>query len=133
VTCDRSVVFSGYSRFLHQIISPKRSLGDILCLLRFLLSPQTKIGDLLFLHRFLLLLLRLIVFAPFLIKSPNEVWRLIVFAPFLIIITSVNTEMCCPKGKCRCQYFILCQTTLTHSIDNNMKSKTYLTVGTIPN
>ena len=22
-------------------------------------------------------------------------------------ITSVDTEMCCPKGKCRCQYFIL--------------------------
>ena len=21
--------------------------------------------------------------------------------------TSVNTEMCCPKGKCGCQYFIL--------------------------
>jgi len=21
--------------------------------------------------------------------------------------TSVDTEMCCPKGKCRCQYFIL--------------------------
>ena len=24
-----------------------------------------------------------------------------------IIITSVDTEMCCPKGKCGCQYFIL--------------------------
>ena len=22
-------------------------------------------------------------------------------------ITSVDTEMCCPKGKCGCQYFIL--------------------------
>jgi hypothetical protein len=26
---------------------------------------------------------------------------------FNIIITSVDTEMCCPKGKCGCQYFIL--------------------------
>ena len=29
---------------------------------------------------------------------------------FLLYIsykTSVDTEMCCPKGKCRCQYFIL--------------------------
>ena len=23
------------------------------------------------------------------------------------LLTSVNTEMCCPKGKCGCQYFIL--------------------------
>ena len=38
-----------------QTKTPKRSLGDILCLLRFLLSPQTKLGDLLFLHLFLLL------------------------------------------------------------------------------
>jgi hypothetical protein len=38
------------------IMSPKQSLGDILCLLRFLLlSSQTKLGNLLFLHRFLLL------------------------------------------------------------------------------
>jgi hypothetical protein len=22
-------------------------------------------------------------------------------------VTSVDTEMCCPKGKCGCQYFIL--------------------------
>ena len=29
-------------------------------------------------------------------------------------------------------YFILCQTTLTHSIDNKMKNKKYLTVGTNP-
>jgi hypothetical protein len=43
------------------IMSPKRSLEDILCLLRFLLSPQTKFGDLLFLHRFLLLLLLLLL------------------------------------------------------------------------
>ena len=36
-------------------MAPKQSLGNILCLLRFLLlSPQTKLGDLLFLHRFLL-------------------------------------------------------------------------------
>ena len=28
-------------------------------------------------------------------------------AKFIIIITSVDTEMCCPKGKCGCQYFIL--------------------------
>ena len=26
---------------------------------------------------------------------------------YLYIITSVDTEMCCPKGKCGCQYFIL--------------------------
>jgi hypothetical protein len=24
-----------------------------------------------------------------------------------LIVTSVDTEMCCPKGKCGCQYFIL--------------------------
>ena len=26
---------------------------------------------------------------------------------FFMLITSVYTEMCCPKGKCGCQYFIL--------------------------
>ena len=26
---------------------------------------------------------------------------------FSVICTSVDTEMCCPKGKCGCQYFIL--------------------------
>ena len=26
---------------------------------------------------------------------------------FIINDTSVDTEMCCPKGKCGCQYFIL--------------------------
>ena len=26
---------------------------------------------------------------------------------FFFIKTSVDTEMCCPKGKCGCQYFIL--------------------------
>jgi hypothetical protein len=26
---------------------------------------------------------------------------------FFSITTSVDTEMCCPKGKCGCQYFIL--------------------------
>jgi len=26
---------------------------------------------------------------------------------FFYQITSVDTEMCCPKGKCGCQYFIL--------------------------
>jgi hypothetical protein len=26
---------------------------------------------------------------------------------YFLIITSVDTEMCCPKGKCGCQYFIL--------------------------
>ena len=26
---------------------------------------------------------------------------------FISITTSVDTEMCCPKGKCGCQYFIL--------------------------
>jgi hypothetical protein len=30
-------------------------------------------------------------------------------------ITSVDTEMCCPKGKCGCQYFIL----LTLKKNNN--------------
>ena len=65
---------------------------------------------------------RLIVFAPFLIKSPNEIWRLIVFAPFLIIITSVNTEMCCSKGKCGCQYFILL-TLKKKFMDTSLKRK----------
>ena len=26
---------------------------------------------------------------------------------FFLPETSVDTEMCCPKGKCGCQYFIL--------------------------
>ena len=26
---------------------------------------------------------------------------------FIYYNTSVDTEMCCPKGKCGCQYFIL--------------------------
>ena len=26
---------------------------------------------------------------------------------FIIMITSVDTELYCPKGKCGCQYFIL--------------------------
>ena len=26
---------------------------------------------------------------------------------FILYITSVDTETCCPKGKCGCQYFIL--------------------------
>ena len=26
---------------------------------------------------------------------------------FFYYYTSVDTEMCCPKGKCGCQYFIL--------------------------
>ena len=26
---------------------------------------------------------------------------------YFYITTSVDTEMCCPKGKCGCQYFIL--------------------------
>ena len=26
---------------------------------------------------------------------------------YFIFITSVDIEMCCPKGKCGCQYFIL--------------------------
>ena len=29
------------------------------------------------------------------------------FFGFFYFITSVDTEMCCPKGKCGCQYFIL--------------------------
>ena len=32
--------------------------------------------------------------------------RLLVAFVFLIL-TSVDTEMCCPKGKCGCQFFIL--------------------------
>ena len=27
------------------------------------------------------------------------------FRVFFILKTSVDTEMCCPKGKCGCQYF----------------------------
>ena len=38
-------------------------------------------------------------------------WFQIIFIDFQIfyflIRTSVDTEMCCPKGKCGCQYFIL--------------------------
>jgi hypothetical protein len=26
---------------------------------------------------------------------------------YITLNTSVDTEMCCPKGKCGCQYFIL--------------------------
>jgi hypothetical protein len=26
---------------------------------------------------------------------------------YIFLVTSVDTEMCCPKGKCGCQYFIL--------------------------
>ena len=26
---------------------------------------------------------------------------------YIVILTSVDTEMCCPKGKCGCQYYIL--------------------------
>ena len=26
---------------------------------------------------------------------------------YILLITSVDTEMCCPNGKCGCQYFIL--------------------------
>ena len=29
------------------------------------------------------------------------------FNIYFIIKTSVDTEMCCPKGKCGCQYYIL--------------------------
>ena len=46
------------------IMSPKQSLGDILCLLRFLLSSQTKFGNLLFLHRFFFLSLLLLLHHP---------------------------------------------------------------------
>jgi hypothetical protein len=34
----------------------------------------------------------------------NLMWLMSVFSSYK---TSVNTEMCCPKGKCGCQYFIL--------------------------
>ena len=36
-------------------------------------------------------------------RYPIIVSRYIFFLPE----TSVDTEMCCPKGKCGCQYFIL--------------------------
>ena len=38
-----------------------------------------------------------------------SIWRRTRYALlfFFIIITSVDTEMCFPKGKCGCQYFIL--------------------------
>ena len=26
---------------------------------------------------------------------------------YIFLVTSVDTEMCCPKAKCGCQYFIL--------------------------
>jgi hypothetical protein len=29
------------------------------------------------------------------------------YKQLFIYLTSVDTEMCCPKGKCGCQYFIL--------------------------
>jgi hypothetical protein len=29
------------------------------------------------------------------------------YVNYFYISTSVDTEMCCPKGKCGCQYFIL--------------------------
>ena len=41
------------------------------------------------------------------------VWKTIsqtlrcVFIIFFYVYTSVDTEMCCPKGKCGCHYFIL--------------------------
>ena len=54
-------------------MSPKRSVADILCLLRFLLLwlPNVVCETYYFCS---------------VIKSPNEVWRFIVFAPFLLII-----------------------------------------------
>ena len=39
--------------------------------------------------------------------SPNISSSIILTYTFFIIITGVDTEMCCPKGKCGCQYFIL--------------------------
>ena len=33
--------------------------------------------------------------------------HLFIQAFFITSQTSVDTEMCCPKGKCGCQYFIL--------------------------
>ena len=29
------------------------------------------------------------------------------FQTYIFFVKSVDTEMCCPKGKCGCQYFIL--------------------------
>ena len=54
-------------------MSPKRSVADILCLLRFLLLwlPNVVCETYYFCS---------------VIKSPNEVWRLIVFAPFLLLL-----------------------------------------------
>jgi hypothetical protein len=37
--------------------------------------------------------------------TPITIWRKNLF--YFLLITSVDTEMCCPKGKCECQYFIL--------------------------
>ena len=39
------------------------------------------------------------------------------FLLFISSLTSVDTEMCCPKGKCGCQYFILL--TLKKKIDGH--------------
>jgi hypothetical protein len=33
---------------------------------------------------------------------------------YLMKNTSPSTEMCCPKGKCGCQYFILLNKKLNH-------------------
>ena len=39
-----------------------------------------------------------------LLSIKNLMWLMSVFSSYK---TSVDTEMCCPKGKCGCQYFIL--------------------------
>jgi hypothetical protein len=31
----------------------------------------------------------------------------VIYYIYIYSVTSVDTEMCCPKGKCGCQYFIL--------------------------
>ena len=43
------------------------------------------------------------------VSTPHQIFPhpLFLLTLFFIIITGVDTEMCCPKGKCGCQYFIL--------------------------
>jgi hypothetical protein len=37
--------------------------------------------------------------------------------------TSVDTEMCCPKGKCACQYFILLTLNIKKKIKNQLSNE----------
>jgi hypothetical protein len=43
-----------------------------------------------------------------LIELKQKMWILLeCVTNIFFFLTSVHTEMCCPKGKCGCQYFIL--------------------------